>query len=135
GDEVRRRVEKEKTGSDKGKLVPTASGIVMSDFLEKNFDPVVDYGFTAEVETKFDRVAAGQLKRNDMLEEFYTPFNKLVAKSADIDRSQVAKARELGVDPVSGKQVIARYGRYGPMLQLGSADDKEHKPRFAPLPD
>ena len=135
GDEIQRRVEKEKTGSDKGRLVPTPSGIVMSDFLEKNFDPVVDYGFTAGVETKFDQVAAGQLKRNDMLEDFYTPFNKLVAKSADIDRSQVSKARELGVDPVSGKQVIARYGRYGPMLQLGSADDKEHKPRFAPLPD
>ncbi|HEX9595212.1 MAG TPA: type I DNA topoisomerase [Candidatus Saccharimonadales bacterium] len=129
-----RQVETEKFGSTRGKLVPTASGMVMSDFLEQNFDPIVDYGFTAGVETQFDDIAAGKLKRNEMLSAFYTPFHKLVAKSADIDRSKVAKAKELGTDPVSGKPVIARFGRYGPMLQLGSTDDEEHKPRFAPLP-
>jgi DNA topoisomerase-1 len=106
----------------------------MSDFLEQYFDPVVDYGFTAGVETQFDDIAKGKLKRNQMLEDFYGPFSKLVAKSADIDRSKVAKAKELGQDPTSGKPVIARFGRYGPMLQLGSAEDEE-KPRFAPLPE
>ena len=69
-----------------------------------------------------------------MLNDFYTPFNKLVDKSDDIDRSKVAKAREVGEDPVSGKPITARFGRYGPVLQLGSTDDKEQKPRFAPLP-
>ncbi len=140
-DGVKREVVQEKTGSDRGKLVPTPAGQVVSDFLTNHFDRVVDYGFTASVEEDFDRIAAGSMKRNDMLQEFYTPFHKLIEESGGIDRSTVAQAREVGVDPKSGKPVFARFGRYGPMLQLGDAGDaedkskdKENKPQFAPLP-
>src|SRR5690606_39269703 len=86
------------------------------------------------VEEKFDTIAAGSLDRNDMLQDFYTPFHKLIEKSGDIKRSEVAQAREIGIDPKTKKPVLARFGRYGPMLQLGSTDDEEEKPRFAPLP-
>ncbi|MCA9308753.1 type I DNA topoisomerase [Candidatus Saccharibacteria bacterium] len=133
GTSVERVVEEEKTGSNKGKLVPTASGQVVSDFLSNHFDPVIDYGFTARVEEEFDEVAEGKLKRNDMLQEFYDPFHKLIEKSGDIDRSKVAQAREIGKHPKSGKPILARFGRYGPMLQLGDTEDEE-KPQFAPLP-
>jgi len=124
----------EKTGSDRGKLVPTPSGEVLSDFLVNHFKPIVDYDFTAKVETEFDKIATGSLARNAMLDNFYTPFHKLIDNSDDIDRSSVAKAREIGIDPATKKPVLARFGRYGPMLQLGSGDDKKDKPKFAPLP-
>lgn len=132
---VEREVIQEKTGADKGKLVPTASGQVVSDFLGDYFDQIIDYGFTADVEEEFDHIAAGKLDRNQMLDKFYRPFHKLIDGSGKIDRSQVAQARELGTDPKSGLPVLARLGRYGPMLQLGeTTDDKDNKPRFAPLP-
>ncbi|MBP7806970.1 type I DNA topoisomerase [Candidatus Saccharibacteria bacterium] len=133
---VNRAVVEEKTGSDRGKLVPTASGMVMSDFLTNHFNPIVDYGFTAHVEEDFDQIAEGKLERNKMLMGFYTPFQELIEKSGGIDRSTVAQAREIGIDPKTQKPVLARFGRYGPMLQLGAtdSDDKEDKPRFAPLP-
>ncbi|MBL8159751.1 type I DNA topoisomerase [Candidatus Saccharibacteria bacterium] len=133
-DAVERELVQEKTGADRGKLVPTAAGQVVSDFLTGHFDQVVDYGFTAKVEEDFDQIARGQLARNKMLEEFYKPFHKLIEDSGGIDRSTVAQAREIGTDPKTGKPVLARFGRYGPMLQLGSAEDKEDKPKFAPLP-
>jgi DNA topoisomerase-1 len=134
--DVKRSIVEEKTGSDRGKLVPTASGMVMSDFLTNHFNPIVDYGFTAHVEEDFDQVAEGKLDRNKMLMGFYTPFQELIEKSGGIDRSTVAQAREIGIDPKTEKPVLARFGRYGPMLQLGAtdSDDKEDKPRFAPLP-
>ena len=131
---ILRRVIQEKTGADKGKLVPTAIGQMISDFLRDHFDQVVDYSFTATVEEEFDQIAAGALARNTMLERFYTPFHKLIENSGGIDRSQVAQAREIGTDPKTGKPVFARFGRFGPMLQLGSTEDKEDKPKFAPLP-
>lgn len=131
---VKRDVVQEKTGADKGKLVPTASGQVVSDFLSNHFKQVVDYGFTADVEREFDQIATGSLARNTMLETFYTPFHKLIEESGGIDRSTVAQAREIGVDPKSGKPVLARFGRFGPMLQLGATSDKENKPQFAPMP-
>lgn len=131
---VNREVIQEKTGADKGKLVPTAAGQVVSDFLTNHFDQVVDYGFTARVEEEFDEIAQGKLERNKMLEEFYKPFHQLIVESGGIDRSTVAQAREIGIDPKTNKPVLARFGRYGPMLQLGSADDENDKPQFAPLP-
>lgn len=131
---VSKDVVQEKTGSDKGKLVPTAAGQILSDFLVNHFEQVVDYGFTAKVETQFDQIAAGSLARNTMLDKFYKPFHELIAGSGDIDRSKVAQAREVGVDPKSGKPILARFGRFGPMLQLGSTEDKENKPQFAPMP-
>lgn len=131
---VTRSVEEEKTGSDKGKLVPTASGEVVSGFLTEYFDKVVDYGFTALVEKEFDQIAEGKLDRNTMLEHFYKPFHELIEKSGDIDRTKVAQSREVGIDPKSKKPILARFGRFGPMLQLGDSEDKENKPQFAPLP-
>ncbi len=130
---VTRAVVQENTGSNRGKLIPTTSGNVMSDFLTGHFDQIVDYGFTAEVEEDFDTIAAGKLDRQKMLKEFYTPFHKLIEKSGDIKRSDVAQARKLGNDPKTNKPVYARFGRFGPMLQLGDQDD-EDKPKFAPLP-
>lgn len=132
--QVNREVVQEKTGADRGKLVPTAAGQVVSDFLTNHFDQIVDYGFTARVEEEFDEIASGKLERNRMLEEFYKPFHQLITESGGIDRSTVAQAREIGIDPKTNKPVLARFGRYGPMLQLGSGEDKEEKVLFAPLP-
>lgn len=132
---VAREIVQEKTGSDKGKLVPTPSGQVLNDFLVEHFERVVDYGFTAEVEKEFDEIAAGELKRNAMLQEFYEPFHALIEGSGSIDRSAVAQAREIGVHPKTKKPILARFGKYGPMLQMGATEDKENKPSFAPLPE
>lgn len=130
---VTREVIQEKTGADKGKLVPTPSGELISDFLTNHFDQIVDYGFTANVEEEFDQIATGALARNTMLERFYTPFHELIVQSGGIDRSTVGASREIGNDPKTGKPVIARFGRFGPMLQLGSTESEE-KPQFAPMP-
>jgi DNA topoisomerase-1 len=132
--DVEREVIKEKTGSDKGKLVPTGVGQMISDFLTDHFTQVVDYGFTADVEQDFDKIATGALARNVMLEKFYEPFHKLIENSGGIDRSAVAQATEIGKDPKSGKTIYARFGRFGPMLQMGDTEDKENKPTFAPMP-
>lgn len=130
---IERSVVTEKTGANKGKLVPTPSGELIADFLMDHFEPVVDYGFTASVEEHFDEIANDKLERNKMLSEFYGPFHELIAKSGGIDRSSVGASREVGVDPKSGKPIIARFGRFGPMLQLGSTES-EDKPEFAPMP-
>jgi DNA topoisomerase-1 len=131
--EISRNILEEKTGSDKGKLVPTPTGKVMSDFLTGHFEKVVDYNFTAHVEEDFDLIAEDKLDRNKMLKDFYTPFHELIEKSGDIDRSSVSQTRELGNDPKTGLPIITRFGRFGPMLQMGEGTDEE-KPRFAPLP-
>ena len=131
---VVRDVVQEKTGADRGKLVPTPSGELIADFLTDHFEQVVDYGFTASVEEHFDDIAESKRPRNEILEEFYTPFHELIVKSGGIDRSTVGSSREVGNDPKTGKPIIARFGRFGPMLQLGDTEDKENKPQFAPLP-
>ena len=131
---VEREIVQEKTGSNKGKLVPTPAGELISGFLTDHFDRVVDYGFTADVEKDFDDIAGNRLARNTMLEKFYAPFHALIEQSGNIDRRTVGANREVGIDPKSGKPIIARFGRFGPMLQLGSSDDKADKPQFAPLP-
>ncbi len=131
---VEREIIQEKTGSNKGKLVPTPAGELISGFLTDHFDRVVDYGFTADVEKDFDDIAGDRLARNTMLEKFYAPFHALIEQSGNIDRRTVGANREVGIDPKSGKPIIARFGRFGPMLQLGSSDDKADKPQFAPLP-
>ena len=130
---VEREVIQEKTGSNKGKLVPTPAGELISGFLTDHFDRVVDYGFTADVEKDFDDIASDKLARNAMLNRFYEPFHALIEQSGSIDRSTVGTHREVGIDPKSGKPIIARFGRFGPMLQLGSTDSSD-KPQFAPLP-
>lgn len=133
-DTVERDVVQEKTGSDKGKLVPTPSGELIADFLGDHFERVVDYDFTAQVEEEFDRIAEDKLARNAMLSAFYKPFHDLIVESGGIDRSTVGASKEVGTDPKTGKPIIARFGRFGPMLQLGSTEDKENKPQFAPMP-
>jgi DNA topoisomerase-1 len=131
--DVDREVIQEKTGSDRGKLVPTPAGELISDFLSNHFDQVVDYGFTASVEEHFDEIAENKLARNSMLSDFYGPFHKLIEGSGTIDRSTVGNSREVGTDPKSGKPITARFGRFGPMLQLGATESDE-KPQFAPMP-
>lgn len=133
-DSVNREIIQEKTGADRGKLIPTASGQVVSDFLTDHFDEIVDYGFTASVEEHFDDIAEGKMDRNAMLKDFYVPFHARIEQSSDIKRSEVAQAREIGKDPKTGKPILARFGRFGPMLQLGDTTDEDEKPQFAPLP-
>ena len=130
---VSRQIVQEKTGSDKGKLVPTPSGELIADFLGDHFEQVVDYDFTASVEEEFDRIAENKLARNSMLKAFYTPFHDLIVQSGGIDRSTVGASKEVGIDPKTNKPIIARFGRFGPMLQLGSTESEE-KPQFAPMP-
>ena len=130
---VDREVVQEKTGSTKGKLVPTPAGELIADFLTNHFEQVVDYQFTANVEEEFDQIADAKLPRNTMLLKFYTPFHTLIEQSGGIDRSTVGANREVGTDPKTGKPIFARFGRFGPMLQLGDGDGDE-KPQFAPMP-
>jgi len=133
-DALQRTVEQEKTGSDRGKLVPTPSGGVVADFLSKHFDQIVDYDFTAKVEKEFDIIAEGKMVWYDMLKEFYDPFHKLIEGSGDISRADASQAREVGADPKTGKPIFARFGRFGPMLQLGATEDESFKPLFATMP-
>lgn len=133
GESVNREIIQEKTGSDRGKLVPTSIGMLISDFLGEHFDQIMDYGFTASVEEEFDQIATGALARNVMLDKFYTPFHKLIEQSGSIDRSKVAQATPIGTDPKTGKMIYARIGRFGPMLQRGDTESEE-KPQFAPMP-
>ena len=125
-------------GADRNKLLPTPLAEIVTDFLMKYVTDIVDYDFTARAEAQFDEVAEGKLTWQEMLKEFYSKFHPLVEASADADRADAAQARELGTDPKTGKPVIARFGRYGPMLQLGEAGDPKDKetpkPKFAPLP-
>ena len=130
-DQVTKDAEQENTGAEKSKLFPTDLGLVVTDFLNKYFDDIMDYGFTARIEEEFDEVAEGKMKWNKMIDDFYLPFKKDVEKT--IETADRAKGeRELGVDPLTGKPVVARIGRYGPMVQIGTPEDEE-KPRFAKL--
>jgi len=132
--EVAREVLNERTGSDKGRLVPNAIGEVLSDFLLQYFTDIVDYDFTAHTEESLDGIEHGKLDPQKMLQDFYGPFHALIESADSIDRKTVTKTREIGIDPKSGKIISARIGRFGPMLQLGDAEDEE-KPRFANLPE
>lgn len=120
-------------GADRGKLFPTSVGMLVSDFLVKHFPAIVDYDFTKKVEEEFDDIEAGKTAWNTMIAEFYGPFHETVTAAADISRAEAAGARTIGTDPATGKPVIARLGRFGPMLQIGEATDDD-KPRFAPMP-
>lgn len=125
------RIQKlETTAPDRNKLIPTSTGSVVTDFLTKNFSDIVNYDFTKDVEGEFDQVAEGKIAWQKMLERFYGPFHARVEKSADISRAEAAQARLLGNDPKSGKPITARFGRFGPMVQIGDVEDEE-KPQFA----
>jgi DNA topoisomerase I len=130
-DKITKNTHTENTGAEKSKLFPTDLGLLVTDFLKQYFDDIMDYGFTARIENEFDEVAQGKLLWNKMIDEFYNPFKKDVEKTIET-AERIKGERELGTDPVSGKPVIARMGRYGPMVQIGTTEDTE-KPRFAKL--
>lgn len=121
-------------GRDQNKLLPTSTAEVTTDFLLKYFADILDYDFTAESEIKFDQVEDGKQEWQGVIEDFYKLFHPMIGKAEGASREEASQARELGKDPKSGKPVIARYGKYGPMLQIGEAGDEE-KPKFAPLPE
>jgi len=121
-------------GADRGKLVPTPIAEVTTDFLVKYFPSIVDYDFTAKVEADFDRIAEGEQAWNSMIADFYRDFHPLVEQSEEISRQEVSQARQIGADPKSGEPIYARFGRYGPMLQMGDTEDESKKPTFAPMP-
>ena len=123
----------ELTGNEKGKLLPTDIGIVVNDFLIDNFPVIMDYNFTAKVEHEFDQIADGKEEWTDMMRHFDNEFEPTVDKVMNARSEHKAGERKLGDDPKSGHPVFVKIGRYGPVVQIGTADDEE-KPRFAQLP-
>jgi len=121
----------ETTGAEKNKLFPTDIGTVVNDFLSTYFPDIMDYNFTAKVELEFDEIAEGKVNWNQMIADFYKPFHQSVEKTIETSERATGE-RLLGVDPVSGKNVHVRIGRFGPMVQIGESDDEE-KPKFAGL--
>lgn len=133
GLKITSKSKKEMAGADKGKLIPTDVGIVVKDFLMENFPDIMDYNFTAKVEQEFDKIAAGEVEWNKEMKLFYENFEPEVEKVMNARSEHKAGERELGIDPKSGKPVFVKIGRFGPVVQIGSADD-EDKPRFSQLP-
>lgn len=128
---ITKEIIQENTGAEKGKLFPTDLGMVVTDFLKQHFNKVMDYSFTAHIEEEFDEIAEGKIQWNNMIDEFYKPFHDTIEHT--LENAERAKGeRELGIDPQTGKKVIARMGRFGPMVQIGDVNDEE-KPRFAKL--
>ena len=123
----------EMAGNEKGKLLPTDIGIVVNDFLIENFPTIMDYNFTAKVEQQFDQIADGKEEWTDMMRHFDQEFEPTVDKVMNARTEHKAGERQLGTDPKSGHPVFVKIGRYGPVVQIGAADDEE-KPRFAQLP-
>ena len=122
---------KENYSVERKKMFPSDIGIVVNDFLVEHFGKVLDYSFTANVEEQFDAIAEGQKKWNKMIEEFYTPFHKQIEDTLE-NADRASGERALGDDPESGRPVIARIGKFGPMIQIGKTEDEE-KPKFAGL--
>ena len=133
GKQIKQSVRKEMAGSDKGKLLPTDIGIVVNDFLMEHFTDIMDYNFTAKVERDFDKIAEGKEKWTSMMKLFYKSFEPTVEKTINARQEHKAGERQLGIDPKSGRPVFAKIGRFGPVVQIGAADDNE-KPQFAQLP-
>ena len=125
GAEITSITETENTGAERNKLAPTDIGIVVNDFLFKHFSSIVDYNFTADVEAQFDVIAEGRKDWQQMIGEFYKPFKTLVDDALESERE--SGERILGTDPITGKQVLVRIGRFGPMAQLGLPDDEDKK--------
>ena len=122
--QITRSVRHEKTGAEKKKLLPENIGIVVTDFLAANFADILDYGFTAQVEESFDKVAKGRLSWDKVISDFYGPFHKEVDGSLQ-DQEHTRSERLIGYDPASGKPISARIGRFGPLLQKGTSDDPD----------
>tara|TARA_B100001142_G_scaffold330334_1_gene398266 strand:- start:4721 stop:7036 length:2316 start_codon:yes stop_codon:yes gene_type:complete len=124
----------ENFGAEKGKLFPTSEGTVVCDFLQKNFNNVMDYGFTSSVESEFDDIAEGKKAWNEMISSFYGPFHQRVLE-VDQNADRASGERLLGKDPKSGENIYARVGRFGPMVQIGERQesDNDPKPRYAAI--
>ena len=127
---VRAETEKEMAGSERNKMFPTDIGNVVTDFLQEHFPTIMDFQFTAKVEQEFDDIAAGKDDWQRMVKAFYKPFNQQIEETTE-NADRASGERELGVDPASGKMVLVRIGRYGPLAQIGAPDDEEK--RFASL--
>ena len=133
GKQITQKTRKEMVGSDKGKLLPTDIGIVVNDFLMKHFNEIMDYNFTAKVEQDFDKIAEGNEKWQSMLKAFYKTFEPTVEDTMNSRQEHKAGERQLGSDPKTGRPVFVKIGRFGPVVQIGTAEDNE-KPQFAQLP-
>lgn len=131
-DRITSKTKNELVGSEKGKLVPTDTGMIVNDFLIRYFPNILDYNFTARVEENFDDIAEGKERWNDDIEHFYAEFHPNIEMVSSLRLEHKVGERMLGEDPKTGKPVSVKIGRYGPVVQLGSSDDKE-KPRFASL--
>ncbi len=136
GDDLTEETKTEITGAEKAKLFPTDTAMVVNDFLVEHFPMIVDFQFTAKVESQFDRIADGEQEWVDMLSGFYGGFHETIEAGKQIERATVSGAREIGTDPASGKPITARLGKYGPFIQLGDSKEEEEagrKPVFANL--
>jgi DNA topoisomerase-1 len=133
GKQITQKKRKEMVGSDKGKLLPTDIGIVVNDFLMNHFTEIMDYNFTAKVEQDFDKIAEGDEKWQAMLKTFYKSFEPTVEKTMNARSERKAGERQLGLDPKTNRPVFVKIGRFGPVVQIGTAED-EDKPQFAQLP-
>lgn len=122
----------ERTGAEKSKMFPTDIGMVVNDFLLKEFPQIMDFNFTAKVEEEFDEIAEGKINWTKMLSDFYKPFHKNVEETSE-HSERASGERLLGIDPVTGKNVYVRIGRFGPMAQMGEGNDENNKPKFASL--
>ena len=122
------------TGREKNKLSPTDIGTVVTHFLQDNFEQIMDYQFTANIENKFDHIAKGDLEWKDMLSDFYTPFHSGVEETLE-NSERATGERHLGEHPESGKKIIVRIGKFGPMVQIGDEKIDGEKPKFASLLD
>jgi DNA topoisomerase-1 len=131
GNGIAKNRETENFGAEKSKLFPTDLGFVVTDFLGRHFEDVMDYGFTASIEEEFDQIADGKKVWNTVVKDFYEPFHRDVAETLE-KADRATGERFLGEHPESRKPVLAKMGRFGPMIQLGSSDDEE-KPQFASL--
>ena len=132
GKQITQKTRKEMIGSEKGKLLPTDIGMVVNDFLMDHFKDIMDYNFTAKVEQDFDKIAEGEEQWQKMMSTFYKDFEPVVEKTMNSRQEHKAGERELGIDPKSGRPVFVKIGRFGPVVQIGIAEDKT-KPQFAQL--
>ena len=130
---IKRKEAKEITGTEKNKLFPTNTAMVVNDFLVDHFPNVIDYHFTADVEQQFDDIANGKSAWNKMIDNFYGGFHSTVEKSKDLDRSAINRVRELGNDPTSGEKIYVKHGKYGAYVQKGELIEGEKKPQSASL--
>ena len=122
GDQITPKSLSETYGKEKNRLQPTDIGMVVNDYLEHQFSPIMDYNFTANVEKEFDRIAEGQITWKQMIDDFYGPFHRMVDKAIETQTAKKAPARILGTAPQRGRPVKARIGRYGPMFEIESPE-------------